>query len=753
MLLVENDEPKVPATAVTPTIGMHPLAAGAVVTATDWTDAERNLQGECLGYSVRYYDETSGTWGEAATSEETSFTCPDEAGGVWITWRWNVSLLGTAYSDDFLQTTDPAVRGLALPTGVAYVFTNAAAGEVSVLVRDDMRLERFLVVGGGGCGGQPAGGGGGGGGVIDGDEPVVLEAGSQLTIAVGAGGFGKASEQNNGGNTSFAFGGRSYVAVGGGSGAYWGGFTGYAGGSGGGATAHAAGGAGTAGQGFSGGGWPGGDYASGGGGATEAGRGGSAAKGGDGGEGLASDITGVSVVYGSGGGGSGIWGNSAHGKGGTNAGDGGGNDNAYQATAGVDGTGGGGGGDCYKDNVARVGKGGCGTVILLLKPKTAMAIVDNNQPLVPETAIEPVAGAHAFAEGAVMRALDWSDPETLVKGRCIGYEVRPYNPATGDWGEPVTSDETVFTVPSSLQDGFKLIWRWELSLEDDACFRDRLAECSTTPTLKKRIRLDDETCEYVYVFSDPDSRTVSLLLKKEATLLRTLVVAGGGGGASAAGGGGGGGGVIAADVSMDMVPGALFRLSVGAGGTGGENGGDSSLAFADRSVVAVGGGAGGSWGAWTGATGGSGGGAVSSGNRGGNGTPGQGHEGGSYPAGNWGCGGGGASQSGDNGSEAAGGKGGEGLASDITGESVVYGSGGGGGGSWGARPGGAGGVNAGAGGGSNNGNTGGNGVDGTGGGGGADSNNLGKAGKGGSGTVILRLRVKESRTGLTLILR
>lgn len=32
----------------------------------------------------------------------------------------------SAYADDYIETSDPAVRRVVTPTGVAYVFTNAA---------------------------------------------------------------------------------------------------------------------------------------------------------------------------------------------------------------------------------------------------------------------------------------------------------------------------------------------------------------------------------------------------------------------------------------------------------------------------------------------------------------------------------------------------------------------------------------------------------------------------------------------------
>jgi hypothetical protein len=102
-----------------------------------------------------------------------------------------------------------------------------------------------------------------------------------------------------------------------------------------------------------------------------------------------------------------------------------------------------------------------------------------------------------------------------------------------------------------------------------------------------------------------------------------------------------------------------------------------------------------------------------------------------YPPGGGAGGGGGATQPGSNTSTSNGGNGGQGYSSDITGTSVVYGSGGGGGAR--AGPAGTGGTNAG-----NGGAPGTGGVNGTGSGGGGSNNGSGSGGQGGSGTVIIR---------------
>jgi hypothetical protein len=106
---------------------------------------------------------------------------------------------------------------------------------------------------------------------------------------------------------------------------------------------------------------------------------------------------------------------------------------------------------------------------------------------------------------------------------------------------------------------------------------------------------------------------------------------------------------------------------------------------------------------------------------------------------NGGAGGGGATQIGFNNNSGSGGNGGEGYACDITGTTVVYGSGGGGGRRDGTN--GIGGTNAG-----NGGNPGTSGVNNTGGGGGAGESNAPASrdsGNGGSGIVVIRYNTTD----------
>jgi hypothetical protein len=210
-----------------------------------------------------------------------------------------------------------------------------------------------------------------------------------------------------------------------------------------------------------------------------------------------------------------------------------------------------------------------------------------------------------------------------------------------------------------------------------------------------------------------------------------LVIAGGGSGGHSSGSGGGAGGYRnsylsetsggggSSEGSLTLTLGAVYTVTVGAGGAGisalgtGNNGNNSSISGTGISTITSTAGGGGGQGGSGGKNGGSGGGA------GGVGTANQGYNGGS--GGN--SGGGGAGEAGNTDSTGAGG---DGVASSITGTSVTRGGGGGAN----SQAGGDGG------GGSDYPNN-----DGTAntGGGGAWWNGTGNSGSGGSGVVILRL--------------
>jgi len=233
---------------------------------------------------------------------------------------------------------------------------------------EDGDLLRVLVVGGGGSGGRSdsgasrSGGGGGGGKVIE--KTGQFAAIGSYPVVVGAGGPGASATPSNG-NSSSALG---IVAIGGGAGgSRVGGHTGADGASGGGGSRSGpAGGASTAGQ-FGGGTGGGGGgnvtaYGGGGGGAGSAGGNGSDSNGGNGGNGLNSDISGSTVMYGSGGGGGGA---SAGGTAGSGAGAGATSGIAPSATANL----GGGGGGAYhaSGGVDNGGAGGSGVVMIRYK--------------------------------------------------------------------------------------------------------------------------------------------------------------------------------------------------------------------------------------------------------------------------------------------------------------------------------------------------------------------------------------------------
>ena len=276
----------------------------------------------------------------------------------------------------------------------------------------DMEVARFLVVGGGGAGGDTLGGGGGGGAVLDKTMDVVLEAGKNYTIVVGAGGkvtgplTTSASPWNaggDGGESSITINGTKYRSKGGGGGASWNSRSGRPGGCGGGASdgnnnaSNGSGGAGTTGSATEGQGYRGGnnygDRAGGGGGAGEPGQDATASYdgAGKGGDGLPSDITGRIEYYGGGGGGGGGDGDKSPNS--TNGGAGGlgggasgqGKGTQVMAAAGEDGRGGGGAGGAYNGATGtnRGGAGGSGVVILRVRSATRQCVLQPSRGALP----------------------------------------------------------------------------------------------------------------------------------------------------------------------------------------------------------------------------------------------------------------------------------------------------------------------------------------------------------------------------------
>ena len=671
-----------------------------------------------------------------------------------------------------------------------YIFTNTSeAAEIAVKTR--LTLEEYLVVGGGGAGGHSIGGGGGGGGVVYSNEAQVVESGGTLSVTVGAGGRQKPGATwksgGSGGHSVLGIAGKSIVAYGGGGG---GGRALNSGkpeaaviekeiGSGGGAVGSSVGTENqqwNPNQGNPGGtGGAGGsktDGGGGGGGADEGAVGGSnsSVSAGNGGEGLAFDLTGETVVYGSGGGGGTRYDAHDAGKGGTNAGDGrrglaGALDSRelVRAESGVDGTGGGGGGGgapasgSGADLNGEGGDGGCGTVVLVFTEGdhrvSRFGIAEIGDCIYPGRDVTPAVTVMNSA-GEVL------SPET------------DYTVAYRDNDAPGTAVAIATGRDGTPYAGFSAIRPFTILA---AAYSDDLivASDATVRRLKNGKRI-------AYVITNA-SESVVVQTKRKLKLREYLVVGGGGAGGHSIGGGGGGGGVVHSNAVQLMESGSALYVSVGAGGRqkpgatwkSGGSGGHTVLDFAGQRIVAYGGGGGRSYnngvpeaavvekeiGSGGGAVGGSVGAVDQQWN------PKQGNPGGTGGVGDaggngGGGGGGGAGAGGGSYTFTAAGDGGEGLAFDIVGERVVYGSGGGGGTRSNKQRPGKGGTNAG------DGREGGtdelvcaeSGVDGTGGGGGGGGAPIGGAatdlnaegGDGGCGTVIL---VFTECAGLSVIVR
>ena len=326
-----------------------------------------------------------------------------------------------AYEDEFISVDDGTVVKTEVDGHAVYVFATPTELARKLTLLQPMVLDQYLVVGGGGAGGVTVGGGGGGGGVVyEGAAGISIGSGVVLGVQVGAGG---ASSGANGKQTTLALSTSApIIAYGGGGGAGYNAAGGANGASSGGASSSKGaavpailavdppqgnlGGAGFAGiKGEN-------AVAGGGGGYSEPGEKAYLAyrdvmdgetlikdqpynHGGKGGRGFACSITGEEHVYGSGGGGAAGW--ASHfadakwwlpGEGGEESGGRGGHTvlNTHEdvcpvhgnldlcGVAGVDGLGGGGGGGGHNNKSGwktDAGKGGCGTVILALRTRTA----------------------------------------------------------------------------------------------------------------------------------------------------------------------------------------------------------------------------------------------------------------------------------------------------------------------------------------------------------------------------------------------
>ena len=289
----------------------------------------------------------------------------------------------------------------------AVVFTNHAEAATWTVPTYLTNVQFLVVGGGGGAGAGTSGPGGGGGGVVTGLVHS-LTKNAVVRATVGAGGTGGSSNAGAGTvgtSSSFEVDGVRFVTANrGGRGGSNSSPTGGSGGSGAGGRSSSAGGAATKGSVGEGAsaclhgvemfGNAGGDAykdgtfsaAGGGGGATEAGGNATSTKlCGNGGEGLACDITGTGRVYGSGGGGGTSTSGGTPGKGGTGAGDGHSNKNA------VANQGGGGGGGAGYANAG--GAGGSGIVVFRYRLAANIAIA-------PTIAPKPYAGTAQAADVA-----------------------------------------------------------------------------------------------------------------------------------------------------------------------------------------------------------------------------------------------------------------------------------------------------------------------------------------------------------------
>ena len=260
----------------------------------------------------------------------------------------------------------------------------------------------------------------------------------------------------------------------------------------------------------------------------------------------------------------------------------------------------------------------------------------------------------------------------------------------------------------------------------------------------------------VYIFTNT-AASATVTTRTQVMFVECLVVGGGGAGGWTVGGGGGGGGVRHAQgIGLFLPAGETMTATVGAGGVSplgsgwqyGGNGDNSLLQVGSTTYTGHGGGGGGGWDSTIkkGRSGGSSGGSCQSGGAASavaKDNAEMGNVGGASTDSKYPGGGGGATEPGAGGTSTQGGKGGEGYTCSITGEPVVYGSGGGAGGGTGNSfaPGNVGGTNGGTGA-NNNGQVGQPGVPGTGGGGGGGgySPNSGThGGDGGSGIVVMVL--------------
>jgi len=320
------------------------------------------------------------TIGTATTSGATSditvtWTLGNSGGknlsAITVTPFLNGTTAQTATTAATTSSTSATIVGLT--QGSSYTFkvkaTNAngtsadSTATNSVTVPTFFNTEYLVIAGGGGGGGDNNGyvcGAGGAGGYLT--STLATKLSTNYTVTVGAGGAGGPAANKGGIGSDSVF--SSVTSKGGGGGGRSNGQAGDAGGSGGGSGGYfnTAGGLGTVGQGNNGGRDGNGTNGGGGGGGAGAVGGNAPATqnyGGNGGNGLASSITGSSVTRAGGGGASGN--NSP--TGGTGGG-GNGSTTSVAPQSGTTNLGGGGGGGWSYQNSGEGGAGGSGIVIL-----------------------------------------------------------------------------------------------------------------------------------------------------------------------------------------------------------------------------------------------------------------------------------------------------------------------------------------------------------------------------------------------------
>ena len=542
--------------------------------------------------------------------------------------------------------TGGTVSQITLGTDTYCVHSFSNAGTSTFQLNQAKTID-YLIVGGGGGAGT---GGGGAGGMLTGQA---AQAANSYSVQVGAGGaptIGFNNAGSNGGNST-VFG---FTAQGGGGGGRANNFnTGLNGGSGGGAARNSSdlgtanGGTGTPGQGNNGAANNFSINAGGGGGGA-----GAAGSGTNGGDGLASDITGVSVVY-AGGGASAQGFNTGDFINGTN---GAGQENP------------GGGGDHSQTTNSVFNPGKTGVVVLRYVVNTPPSANAGPDLTVTEGGSITLNGQSS------------TDPENNISSYS-------WARVTGSSGTLANANaaQASFTAGSGSE---TLVFELTVTDAFGQTSTDQVSVTVTTAITAPPPAAGGGNSVYDYTDANENTFRVHVFNQDGSFALDQtrsidyLIV-----------GGGGGGGVLMGTAANQAA--GSYTIQVGLGGAGDNQpswpnsfssgaSGQPSSAFG---VTALGGGGGGTYnfgGSQVGdaLNGGSGGGA-SHGGIIGAGTAGQGSAGGTGTGGSGdssGGGGGGAGQAGFAGTTALAGRGGDGVASDITGTQAYYGGGGAGGG-------------------------------------------------------------------------